>query len=107
RTAGRVQRSDTRGMAPRGLELSVPSSTNSGRTRRAGVSPVSRTIPRRSPVRRNLRIRVAGNAMRSVYGEASQRQPRQQGEGGREKRQVEQWAGDPTRLAEGRLERVA
>src|SRR5438874_451874 len=105
-TACEIERRSTPGIASIGVRLSVPSSTNRGRTRCAGVSSVSRTIPRRRPVRRSLRIRVAGNAMRSVYGEASKRQPRQHGERGREKRQVKQRAGDPARLAEGRLERV-
>ena len=62
-TAWEIERRSTPGIASIGVRLSVPSSTKSGWTRCAGVSSVSRTIPRRSPVRRSRRMRVAGNAM--------------------------------------------
>ena len=62
-TACEIDSRSTPGMASMGVRLSVPSSTNSGCTRCAGVSSVSRTMSRRSPVRRSRRMRVAGNAI--------------------------------------------
>ena len=62
-TAWEIDSRSTPGMASIGVRLSSPSSTNIGCTRCAGVSSVSRTMSRSSPVRRSRRIRVAGKAI--------------------------------------------
>ncbi len=62
-TACEIDSRSTPGIASIGVRLSVPSCTNSGCTRCAGVSSVSRTMPRSRPVWRSRRMRVAGKAI--------------------------------------------
>ena len=61
-----VYGADHPGIASIAVRLSVPSSTNRGRTRCEGLNSVSRTMSRSSPVRRSRRIRVAGKAICQV-----------------------------------------
>ena len=59
-TACEIDSRSTPGIASTGVRSSSPSCTNSGSTRSEGLSSVSRTMSRRTPVLRRRRRRVAG-----------------------------------------------